>query len=91
MVNAYSPVEIADLILKVCLAVWIGDILWMFAGFLFMLSPIFKMMARKKDAPTTNRFRLLCGKGDNREIYGVISRYGKFRRDIDRLYRIFIH
>jgi hypothetical protein len=37
-------VEIADLILKVCLAVWIGDVLWMFAGFLFTLSPVFKMM-----------------------------------------------
>lgn len=47
-------VEIADLILKVCLAVWIGDILWMFAGFLFMLSPIFKMMVREKDAPLHN-------------------------------------
>ncbi len=44
-------VETADLILKVCLAVWIGDILWMFAGFLFMLSPIFKMMVREKDGP----------------------------------------
>jgi len=40
MVNAYGPVEIADLILKVCLAIWIGDILWMVAGFLFMLSPV---------------------------------------------------
>ena len=47
-------VEIADLILKVCLAVWIGDILWMFAGVLFMLSPVFKMMVREKDASTTN-------------------------------------
>jgi len=41
-------VEIADLILKVCLAVWIGDILWMFAGFLFMLSPVFKRVLRNK-------------------------------------------
>ena len=38
--HTYGPAEIADLILKVCLAVWIGDILWMFAGFLFMLSPV---------------------------------------------------
>jgi len=38
--HAYDPAEIADLILKVCLAVWIGDILWMVAGFLFMLSPV---------------------------------------------------
>jgi len=54
MVNEYGPVEIADLILKVCLAVGIGDILWMFAGVLFMFSPIFKMMVREKDASTTN-------------------------------------
>ena len=39
----HGPIEIADLILKVCLTVWIGDILWMFAGFLFMLSPVFKI------------------------------------------------
>ena len=49
MVNAYGSVEIADLILKVCLAVWIGDILWMFAGFLFMLSPAFKIMLHDKE------------------------------------------
>jgi len=54
MVNEYGSVGIAGRILKVCLGVWIGDVLWMFAGFLFMLSPVFKMMARKKDAPTTN-------------------------------------
>jgi len=50
MVNEYGSVEIADLILKVCIAVWIGDILWMFAGFLFMFSPVFKMMVREKAA-----------------------------------------
>jgi hypothetical protein len=50
----WANVDIADLILKVCLAVWMGDILWMFAGVLFMLSPIFKMMLREKGAPTTN-------------------------------------
>jgi len=50
----HGPIEIADLILKVCLTVWIGDILWMFAGFLFMLSPIFKMMEGEKDAPLHN-------------------------------------
>jgi hypothetical protein len=43
MVNEYGPVEISDLIRKVCLTVGIGDILWMFAGVLFMLSPVFKM------------------------------------------------
>lgn len=54
VVNEYGhPVEIAN-ILKFCLGLWIGDILWMFAGFLFMLSPIFKMMLREKDASTTN-------------------------------------
>jgi len=52
MVNEYGhPVEIANLIQKVCIAVWIGDILWMFTGFLFMLSPAFKMVQREKDAP----------------------------------------
>jgi len=54
LLHAYGPAEIADLILKVCLVVWIGDILWMFAGVLFMLSPIFKMMLREKGVPTTN-------------------------------------
>jgi len=49
--HVYGPAEIADLILKVCLAVWIGDILWMVAGFLFMLSPVFKMMEGEKDVP----------------------------------------
>jgi len=47
--HAYGPAEIADLVLKVCLTVWIGDILWMFAGFLFMLSPIFKIMLYDKE------------------------------------------
>lgn len=51
MVNAYGPAEIADLILKVCLAIWIGDILWMFAGVLFMLSPIFKMNGKGERCP----------------------------------------
>jgi hypothetical protein len=46
--HAYGPAEIADLILKVCLTVWIGDIVWMFAGFLFMLSPVFKIMLHNK-------------------------------------------
>jgi len=41
-INKYGPVEIADPILKVCLAAIIGSILWLFAGLLFMLTPIFK-------------------------------------------------
>lgn len=53
-VNAYGPVEIAGLVSKVYLAAMVGHILWLFAGFLFMLSPIFKMMLKKKDAPITN-------------------------------------
>jgi hypothetical protein len=55
-VNAFRVrVEIVDLISKVCLAVMVGDILWLFAGTLFMLSPIFKMMLREKGAPTSQR------------------------------------
>jgi len=54
LVNAYGPVEIAGLVSKVYVAVMVGDILWLFAGFLFMLSPIFKMMVKEKGAPTTN-------------------------------------
>jgi hypothetical protein len=53
-VNAYGTLEIADLILKVCLVVIVGHILWLLAGLLFMLSPVFKMMLRKKEAPTTD-------------------------------------
>jgi hypothetical protein len=52
--HAYGSVEISDLIRRVCLTVGIGDIVWMFAGFLFTLSPVFKVMLREKDAPTTN-------------------------------------
>lgn len=52
--HAYGSAEISGLIRKVCLTVGIGDIVWMFAGFLFMLSPVFKMMLREKDASTTN-------------------------------------
>jgi hypothetical protein len=63
MVNEYGSVGIAGRILKVCLAVWTGDVLWMFAGVLFMLSPVFKMMVREIDASTTNKFHFLCGKG----------------------------
>ena len=48
-VNAFRVrVEIVDLISKVCLAGMVGDILWLFAGTLFMLSPVFKMTARDK-------------------------------------------
>jgi hypothetical protein len=47
--HAYSSAEISDLIRKVCLTVGIGDILWMFAGFLFMLSPVFKIMLYDKE------------------------------------------
>lgn len=56
-VNAYGPVEIADLILKVCLAVIVGDILWVFTGVLFMLSPMFKMMLREKNPYNKLGFR----------------------------------
>lgn len=52
--HTIQPAEIADLILKVRLGVWIADILWIVAGFLFTLSPVFKMMLREKDASTTN-------------------------------------
>jgi len=52
--HLHGPAEIADLIVKVCLGVWIAGVLWILAGVLFMLSPIFKMMLREKDASTTN-------------------------------------
>jgi hypothetical protein len=47
--HQYGKAEIADLIVKARLEVWIAGVLWIFAGVLFMLSPIFKMMVRKKD------------------------------------------
>jgi hypothetical protein len=46
-VNAYGYMNIADLTLKICLAVIVGHILWMLAGILFMLSPCLKRCRRK--------------------------------------------
>lgn len=51
-INMYGPVEIADSILKVCLAAIIGSILWLVTGLLFMLTPVFKKTLMKKDAAT---------------------------------------
>jgi len=48
-INKYGPVEIADPILKVCLAAIIGSILWLFAGLLFMLTPIFKKITPNEE------------------------------------------
>jgi hypothetical protein len=47
-VNAYGPLEIADLISKVYVAVMIGDILWLFTGILLTLSPILKATPRRR-------------------------------------------
>lgn len=46
----YSSWDIAETIRKVCLAILVGYTLWLFAGLLFMLSPVFK----EKRVPTTN-------------------------------------
>ncbi len=46
----YGSKDIAETIQKVCAATLVGYILWLFAGLLFMLSPVFK----EKRAPTTN-------------------------------------
>jgi len=64
-VNAFRVrVEIVDLISKVCLAGMVGDILWLFAGLLFMLSPVFKMTARDKGTGLKATVRS-CRKPDN--------------------------
>jgi hypothetical protein len=44
----YSSVDLAGPLLAVYAMVWVGGILWLIAGVLFMLSPLFKMMLRNK-------------------------------------------
>jgi hypothetical protein len=50
--NMYSLVNIAEPLRAVYTAVSVGYILWICAGILFMLSLIFKLMLRKKNALT---------------------------------------
>jgi len=58
-----TSMEIANLISKVCVAAMVGGILWLFAGLLFMLSPIFKKMLKETEAPQQIKLRFSCGKG----------------------------
>lgn len=47
-IDLYGPTEIADLILPIYATTLAGEILWVFAGALFILSPMFKMLINKK-------------------------------------------
>jgi hypothetical protein len=49
---ATSSVDIMKPLQAVYAAVSVGDVLWIFAGILFMLSPIFKLILTKKSATT---------------------------------------
>jgi len=70
--HQYGKAEIADLIVKVRLGVWIAGALWIFAGFLFMLSPAFKMMQREKDAPLHDSLTIAFFAGSSKLTYRII-------------------
>jgi hypothetical protein len=72
-VGLYGPVDIAGPIQKVYLTVWAGNVLWAFAGVLFMLSPAFRCYAvkREKNVLTTIKFPFLCEKGVTTCLLGL--------------------
>jgi len=47
-VNFCGSVDIMEPLLAVYATAWVGNVLWLFAGVLFTLSPVFKMMLREK-------------------------------------------
>jgi hypothetical protein len=51
-IDLYYPTEIADLILPIYATALVGKILWVFAGVLFIFSPMFKMLLNKKRKTT---------------------------------------